>query len=184
MDLFTVQNSIAVPSTHALLIEPFRTLWNRDQTQHKEVAIREFTYIELLCSYKKSNPYSGYKDDLKKIKVANNVFPDIPDYVPDLIVEECIKMYNSLQEESSPSLRLIKAAEKAINEVESFLTTVDLTERTNSGAAVLKPVDVANAVKQLPEMSTALVRMKEKVQQELNDNSKTRGQREIGYFED
>lgn len=184
MDLFEVQNSIAVPSTHALLIEPFKSIWDRDQTPHKQQAIKEYTYIELLCSAKKSNPYAGYPESIRAQKVSNNIFPEMREWLPDMVVLEAIKMYKALQEEASPTLRLVQSAKKAVFELEKFLTDADLTERTNGGAAVFKPVDIANAVRQLPEMQNSLQKMEEKVQQELYDSSKTRGQREINAFED
>lgn len=50
--LFIVENNIAKPNTETLLIEPFKTIWERDKTKDKEQAIKEFTFIELMSSKK------------------------------------------------------------------------------------------------------------------------------------
>ena len=50
--LFIVENNIAKPNTETLLIEPFKTIWERDKTEDKGQAIKEFTFIELMSSKK------------------------------------------------------------------------------------------------------------------------------------
>lgn len=184
MDLFVVENSVAVPSTHALLIYPFKQIWDRDNTPHKAQAICEFTYIELMCSMKKSNPFSGYSEDMREKKVANNIFPNLQQWLPDSEVVEAMKVYRALQEETSPTLRIIASAQRALRKIEEFLNEVDFKERTRTNGAVYKPQDVAATVKMLPETRASLNKMREEAEQELNDNSKTRGQREINHYEE
>jgi hypothetical protein len=185
MDLFEVVNGTAIPSTHALIIEPFKTIWIRDvDIQHHAQAIKEFTFIELLCSMKKSNPYSGYAEDIRAKKVANNIWPEIVDYMPDPVMISAINTYQALQEEASPTLGLVLSAQQAIHKLKNFLNMVDMAERTKSGGPVFKPVDITNAIKSMPEAINSLEKLENKVQQELFDSTKTRSDREIGFFED
>ena len=112
MDLFIIDNGIAKPSEHALLVEPFKTIWEEDKTKIKSTAIKSFTYIELICSIKKSNPFSGYDEDIKPEKVAKEVYKD-EKYIPTELELEGIKVYKDFLEEASPTLSFYKASLKA-----------------------------------------------------------------------
>lgn len=86
--LFVVENSIAKPNTETLLIEPFKTIWERDKTKDKEQAIKEFTFIELMSSKKRSNPYAGYADNVRQEKLKAYLFEDNSEWTPDIEVEK------------------------------------------------------------------------------------------------
>lgn len=55
--LFTVENNVAIPNTETLLISPFKEVWERDKSKDKGQAIKEFTFVELMSSKKKANPF-------------------------------------------------------------------------------------------------------------------------------
>ena len=183
MNLFEIQNSVAIPSTHALLLEPFKSVWDRDHSTHKSIAIKEFTYIEFMCSYKKSNPFNGYIPEMRKVKVGEIVMSNA-DYEPDEYIKSAMALYEKLQKEASPSMVFVESCEQAVHKLQEFLQNVDFDERTNAGSAVYKPADVARAIKEAPELLNSIQKMKDKVQQELFDSVKTRGQRTVNHFED
>ena len=184
MDIFEIQNERAVPSTHSLLIEPFKTIWDNDKSKSKEDAIKKFTFIELMCSRKKSNPYIGYSEDIRYSKLAENIYGD--EFVKptdDELLKKGIEIYKQLMYEASPTLSYLEAALEAAEKVKEMMKNVDFDERTNGGAAVYKPADITNALKQTSEVVKSLVSLKEKVEAELMEDTKTRGSRDIGHFE-
>ena len=72
MDIFIVQNNIVVPTAHALLLTPFKNIWESDDSPKKDIAMAKFSYIEFMCSYKKSNPFIGYTDkNQRKLKILS-----------------------------------------------------------------------------------------------------------------
>ena len=85
--LFIVENSIAKPNTETLLISPFKEIWERDESEDKETAIKEFTFIELMSCKKKSNPYAGYSDEIRKDKLKEFLFGKDSQWSPDIEVE-------------------------------------------------------------------------------------------------
>jgi hypothetical protein len=184
MELFTLENNIVIPSTHALLTEPFKTIWEQDNSRQHVEAIKIFTYIEFVCSPKKSNPFFDIHEADRARDVRKEVWGD-PDYKPDnyLIIMEGVYKYNELLKIVSPSMRLYLAAIKALNEVTSFLNTVNLKERTVAGGAVIKPADITRAFKELPDMKKTVETLRTSVHQELEEASKTRGSREVGDYE-
>lgn len=183
MDLFTVSNGKAMPSVHALIIEPFKTIWKEDKDPAKGDAIRDFTFIELCCSPKKSNPYCGYDEDQRYQILKQELYGDAAYQLSGVVIDGITK-YEQLLDNSSPTLSLLKAALSGAEKFKNQLKSLDLTERTNSGAAVYKPRDVTNAMKDLPEMAKSIESLREKVHKELLEEGKTRSNRSIGYYEE
>lgn len=183
MDLFEVREGKAMPSTHALLIRPFKTIWEEDKTVNKEEAIRSFTFIELGCSPKKSNPYSGYDEEVRHKLLKKDLYDDEAYRLPGLVVDGIMK-YEEFLENSSPTFPLLKDALEASKKFRDQLGKIDLAERTNSGTAVYKPKDISGAFKDIPDMAKTLETLRDKVNQELLADTKTRGNREIGLYEE
>lgn len=179
-----MKNGKALPSTHALIIEPFKTIWNNDDSEGKGDAINKFTFIELMCSKKKSNPFTGYSQGQRYSKVVENVYGET-DYRPtnDPLVAKGMEIYEEFLHNASPSLTYLEAALIAAENLKNTLETIDFSERTNGGAAVYKPADITRALKETPDVVKTLEQLREKVQSELLEEAKTRGSREIGAFE-
>lgn len=183
MDLFEVKGGIVSPSIHALMISPFKEIWERDKSAKKSQAIPELTYIELSCSMKKSNLFSGYAEEIRPKKVAKQVFGR-EDWTPDSLVQEAIEQYRKLDLEASPSLAICISALGAVHKMKEFLDSYDPTERTPKGAMVIKPAEVSKTIKELPDMINSTMALRSKVEQELITEQKTKGQRQVGYYED
>ena len=183
LHLFEVRENVALPTTEALLVSPYKEIWERDTTQDKEQAIKEFTYVELCCSLKKANPFAGYDESERYTRVSENVFPDNPNYVPDELVQRAMVQYKKFQTEASPSMSFYESVVISVKKLQNFLNTVDLRERSKMGMAVYKPTDISKAASDAVNVLNNLTTLKEKVQQELFEASKTKSQRTIGAFE-
>jgi len=186
MDLFELQNNRIIPSTHALTIEPFKSIWENDTSKHKSEATKILSYVELLCSPKKSNPFAGYSEEDRPKKVKKEIFGDEkPQLEPETIssIMYATLKYRELLANSSQSYILWVSASKALDKIRHFLDTFQLDERSNGGAMVIKPRDITNAINSLPDADRTVQTYRDKIQGELNDSTKTRNQRTIGFFE-
>ena len=181
--LFIVENNIAKPNTETLLIEPFKALWERDKTPDKDVAIKEFTYIELMSSKKKSNPYAGYSDSMRSKKLAEVLFGD-PTWKPDALVEQGLAKIVEFQKEASPTYTYYISVLEATEKMKDFFTTFDINEVNDKGARVFKPNEIVMAISNTDKLLQNLHSMKEKVEQELFEQAKTRGMKQINPFEE
>lgn len=182
MDLFELNNNRAFPSMHALLIEPYKTIWETDKSEGKGQSIRWFSYIELLCSPKKSNPFYGIPEEHRSEKVKEEIFGD-KDYPIDSDLLLATMAYREHLSFSSPSYELAVAAEVAANKLKTFLLNFDPNERTPNGAMVLKPKDITLALQEIPDTIKSMSEMRAKVHEELTESSKTRNDRKIGIYE-
>jgi len=179
--LFQIENKMVSPNPETLLIHPFNEIWERDTTPEKWTALREFAYIEFMSSHLKSNPYKGYSEEIKKIKIKEDIIKD-PNWIPDDIIEEAIKKIEDFQTNGSESYGLYKSALKAKDKLQTFLEEFDLDERTNSGSLIMKPKDVTNALLDTDKVVTSLTALKKKVEEDIFDTVKTRANKIISPF--
>jgi hypothetical protein len=183
-NLFIIEDGIVKPSEVALTIYPFSDIWNRDSSLKKDIATKEFGYIEYYCSYKKDNPYYGINDDYERHqKIVKGLFPDNPDWLPDALLNDAILVYQDFQLNASPTLKHFKSARIALDTLSKFWETLDMTTKTKSGMLLHKPSDVARGLEQTATLLSKFVDLESKVQQELLSSNKTRGNRIINHFE-
>lgn len=183
MDLFVIQGNNLYPSTYALMIEPFASMWENDNDPAKHNVLRDFKFIELLCSPKKSNPFFGYSKDIRPAKVKKEVYKDEHYEISSDVIAATAK-YLELLKDSSPSYDMFDAAMSAADKLKVFLRGFNLSERTQSGGLLLKPADITRALKEIPDAAKGIEVARNKVQQELEEDAKTRNQREIGQYEE
>ena len=182
--LFIVENSIAKPNTETLLISPFKEIWDRDLTEDKEIAIKEFTFMELMSSKRRSNPYAGYSDDVRQEKLKTYLFEDTPEWVPDIEVEKGLAKIVEFQREASPTYSYYVSVLEATEKMKNFFSTFDINEVNDKGARIFKPNEIVMAISNTDKLLQNLHSMKETVEQELFEQTKTRGMKQINPFEE
>ncbi len=181
-EFFIVTNSRAFPSTHSLLIEPFKTIWETDVTEKKEEAIAIFSYVDLMCTPRKSNPFMGYRESERPAYVKKETWGNNPPRDGSRIIAAVAK-YQELLKIASPSYSLLLSARAAAETTEDFLNDIDYGLRTNSGSMLYKPKEITATLKEIPDVKRAIDLLLKRVDQELAEDSKTRNEREIGEYE-
>lgn len=180
--LFIVENKTVKPNPETLLIEPFKSIWARDTTREKVFAIEEFTYIEFVTSMKKSNPYHGYSESIKRQKVKADIITKAG-WEEDQLIKNAIKKVEEFQTEGSTTYRYFMSAKVAAEQMENFFTNFDITEANlKTGNPLYKPKDITSALIDTYKVLENLTALKEKVDQELFEFTKTKAQKEISYF--
>ena len=182
--LFIVEGNIAKPNPETLLIEPFKTIWERDTDVDKSIAIKEFTYMELMTSKKRSNPYAGYNEEMRKEKLVEMLFHRLPDWEVDSLVEQGMAQIVTFQKEASPTYSYYISVLGATEKMKQFFNEFDINEVNDKGARVFKPNEIIMAIANTDKLLQNLNSMKEKVEQELFEQSKTRGMKQINPFEE
>lgn len=182
MELFIVEDHIVRPNVEILLVPPFTELWERDKSAGKGKVLREFAFIEFMCSMKKSNPYKGYSDEQKPIKIIERIFSG-EEYEPDEVVCDAMEVYTEFQNNASPSLSFYRSALKGAKKLEDFFTTLDMNERNSREQPLHKPGEITRALKDTFDVLKTLRALEDKVAEEIYEDTKTRGGKEINPFE-
>lgn len=180
--LFTVENSIALPNTETLLISPFKEIWERDKSKDKDRAIKEFTFIELMSSKKKTNPYAGYSDEIRFEKLKQLLFDE--NWIMDFLVEQALIKVTEFQKAASPTYQYYIDSLETAEKTRKFLTTIDLSVKNGrTGNPLYKPRDVTSAIIDAEKVILTLAALKDKVEQELFESTKTKNNKQINPFE-
>jgi hypothetical protein len=182
--LFTVEERTVRPTIEALLITPFKQIWERDETKFKERAISEFSYIEFMTSQKKSNPFKGYSESIKHINVKKNCFGE-EDWEPDDLIKDGIEFIITLQTEASPTYTFLMSARKGADQMKMFFDTLDMNDvNMKTGNPLYKPREITSALKDTDDVVTKLDKLQKKVEEELFDTVAIKSGKEISPFAD
>ena len=181
--LFKIEGKLVSPNPETLLVEPFKQIWEDDKSKDKEVALKNFAYIEFMSSQLKSNPYKGYSSLVRSTKIIEDILGG-DKKILSTFVDKGISYIDKIQKDGSESYTLLMSALKAKEKLEIFLNDFDLTERTEKGMPVMKPKDVTSALLDLDKIVVSINTLKKKVEEDLFEEVKTRANKIISPFAD
>ena len=182
--LFRVEDRVVKPNDEVLQVPPFNEIWERDKSPNKEVALQEFTYIEFMTSALKTNPYRGYSEDRKSEVIKRDVV-HIDNWQPDLLVLKGMDKVKEFQREGSESYSLYLSAVVAKNKLQDFFNTFNMNKvNMKTGAPIYKPKDITAALQDLDKTIISLQSLERKVEEDLFETAKIKGQKEVSIFAD
>jgi hypothetical protein len=181
--LFIIDEKSLFPNPETLLIEPFKSIWERDRTPKKIYAIEDFSYIEFISSMKKSNPYKDYPEDRKHDVIVKEIITR-EGWEVDGLIQEGIRKLEDLQKEGSTNYNYYMAAKSAVEKMQKFFLDVDITETNEKGALLYKPRDITSALNDTERVMTNLNSLKKKVEEEVYEATKNRADKVISPFAD
>ena len=182
--LFRVEDRVVKPNDEVLQVPPFNEIWERDKSPNKEVALQEFTYIEFMTSALKTNPYRGYSED-RKAEVVKRDVVHIENWQPDLLVLKGMDKVREFQREGSESYSLYLSAVVAKNKLQDFFNTFNMNKvNMKTGAPIYKPKDITAALQDLDKTIISLQSLERKVEEDLFETAKIKGQKEVSIFAD
>lgn len=180
-EMFTFDNlnrTLELNEPSLLLIREFKALLDRDKSEHKKKAFREFTYIYLAICWK--SPYSQYSE-YERHEAALIDAEMTEEEFNDPTFREACRKYRNLQD-SSKSIKLLNAARMAADQfAEYFETIIDLNERDQNGKPVFSAEKVMKEMAQLSKVHEQLVALEAQVKQELEVQSGTRANVDEGF---
>jgi len=180
--LFKVEGKVVMPTTEALITEPFKTIWERDDSEHKGVAMTEFAYIEFMESHLKSNPFAGYERNKRHVAILEN--KNLPeDWQPDEFVCGGQAWMKAFMTDGSETFTYYLSVRNGAEKLKKFFDTFDMDERNpKSFMPVWKPADITRSMKDTEEVLNKLDAIKKKVQKELFETTRRKGDKEISAF--
>jgi hypothetical protein len=183
--LFTVESKVVSPTTQSLLISPFKELWNRDTTKDKMYAIEDFSYIEFMASIRKSNPYSGYSEDQRADKIIKDIITRAEWDQEDPLILKGIEKLKEFQAEASVTYNYYMSAKVAAEKMQQFFINFSMNQiNERTGAPVFKPRDITSALNDTSRVLENLNTLREKVDNEVFEEVKKKGQKIVSPFAD
>lgn len=179
MNLFKFDNYQVIISPEALNLKAFRTIWTRDRTSGKNIALKELSYLYFFC-----DPRSEYQyivdDNDRSIKVIQDIGFD-KKWKIDNELQNAIILYKELV--NTTSALLLQDCRCAVDKVRETLRNIDMKEEVD-GKRINTPATVLKSVKEAVDLIGALDNIERKIKQELINNGKMRGSGEKTISDD
>lgn len=177
-ELFDIVGGDVVLNPQSLYIKPFRDIWKRDKDPNKEQATNEISYVVFLLH--NLSPYNSYPEEIRDTMVKKDVFGDI-DYHIDTVVEEALDKYAEFQ--NTTNTRLLDSAKKAAEELSNYFRSVNFSMLDERGKPMYSARELASNLSAVGNIIKSLSALEKQVRREQLEDTKVKGQTEIGDYE-
>lgn len=179
MKLFKYEGYQLHISEEAMLLSPFKTLWKRDHTKDKHIALQELGYI-----YFMEDPRSDYQiyidkqERAKQIRAGEGISDD---WNPDKAVIAAMDFYASFKSESALLAEDVRAA---ISNLREYIKTIDLNAVDNNGKPIYTLNTYTAALTQIPKLIVSLDEAEKTISRDVVTSDNVRGATDKAMFED
>lgn len=179
MKLFKYEGYKIVIEPEALLLKPFRQIWQRDRTVNKDKAMMELGFIYFFCDSRSDYQYLTDEEQRKEAIKEGEGLP--PKWEPDKVVLAAMEFYSSFK---SASELLLEDTRYAVDKLRKLLREIDLTQTDDKGKPIYTLNTITATIKQVPSLVKDLDEAERALAKESINSGKMRGQGEKTIFED
>jgi len=156
----------------ALLVRPIRELFQKDKSKKKEEFWKQISYLWFMCDPRSSYMYLVNEEErAKEIKMQEGLGED---WNPPELLRDAMTIYRK-QTITSAAI-LLEGMRKGIDKLSKFLGETTFSDKTVAA--------MTNALKQIPELSKALVEAEKSLAKDFEIDDKARGNASKAVGED
>ena len=177
--LFKYEGYKVTISEEAILLKPFKAIWNRDKTKTKDRALSELSFIYFFC-----DPRSDYQylvEDTNRLEEIKKGTGMPSNWKPDKLIDEAIEFYNKFKPTSA---LLLEDTRYAVDKLRKLLRDINLEEKDDKGKPIYTLNTITATIKQIPSLIKDLDEAERTLSSEMQQKGKMRGQGEKTIFED
>lgn len=163
----------------ALMLSPFKEIWDRDSSPDKIIAKQELAFL-----YFMGDPRSDYQyiiDEKERIKEIKKGEGMPSNWKPDKVVKHALEFYNSFKPASAGLLEDTRAV---VDKLRNLLKKINLDERDDKGKPVHTIASITATIKQIPGLVKDLDEAEKTLAKDIISEAKARGSQDKGVFED
>ncbi len=179
MTLFELKNYEVQFSPQALMLAPFKEIWNNDSSKDKETANKEMAYVYYMAD-NRSN-YMYVLDDDERSDLIRQALELDDDWIKSEYIDEAIVYYKKMSE--TTSTKLLESTRGVIHKISHFLDTIDPNERDKANKPVFNISQIVASVEKMPKLIKAMNDIEREVIKEKELKGQA-GNRETGLFDD
>lgn len=179
MKLFKYEGYKIVIEPEALLLKPFRQIWQRDRTVNKDKAMMELGFIYFFCDPRSDYQYLTDEEQRKEAIKEGEGLPT--KWEPDKAVLAAMEFYNNFK---SASALLLEDTRYAVDKLRKLLREIDLTQTDDKGKPIYTLNTITATIKQVPSLVKDLDDAEKAIAKESMATGRMRGQGEKTLMED
>jgi uncharacterized protein YoxC len=179
MKLFKYEGYKVIISEEALLLKPFKDIWNRDKSKNKSTALQELGFI-----YFMEDPRSDYQYivDINERQKAIMEGEGLSDkWKPDKLIKEAMKFYETFK---STGALLLEDTRFAVDKLRKLLRDIDLSKTDDHEKPIYTLNTITSTIKQIPDLIKELDNAERAITTEMKSGSRMRGSGEKTLFDD
>ena len=163
----------------ALLLKPFKQIWQRDRSQNKDKAMMELGFIYFFCDPRSDYQYLTDEEQRKQaIKEGEGLSEK---WEPDKVVLDAMEFYNSFKPTSA---LLLEDTRFAVDKLRKLLREIDLTQTDDKGKPIYTLNTITATIKQVPSLVKDLDEAERSIAKEIAQSDKVRGAQSKSIYED
>ena len=177
--LFHFENYEVEIEPEAIMLKPFKVLWNRDRRVGHSMAKQELAYI-----YFMGDPRSDYQyivdEEIRSQEVIQGL--GMPEsWKPDKLVKQALEFYKTFKPMSAG---LLEDTRYAINNLREMLRSTDFDERDEKGKPVHTLASITSTIKQIPTLVKELDEAERALAKDIAQETRARGSQVKSILED
>lgn len=177
--LFEYENYEVTVEPEAIMLAPFKALYDRDKRKDKSLAKQELAFI-----YFMGDPRSDYQylidREVREAEVIRGL--GMPEgWKPDEAVKRALDFYESFKPVSAG---LLEDTRVAVDKLRKMLRDIDLDERDERGKPVHTLSTITQTIKQIPGLVKDLDEAERTLSRDIVAEAKARGSQNKSLFED
>ena len=168
--LFKYEGYSVTVEPEAIMLAPFKAIWDRDKRKDKSMAMQELAYI-----YFMSDPRSDYQylvdEEVRKEEVIKGLGMPTK-WKEDDVIKRALKFYESFKPTSAG---LLEDTRIAVNKLRQLLRNIDLEETDDKGRPVYTLNTITATIKQIPGLVKDLDEAERTLSKDIIQEAKARG---------
>lgn len=177
--LFKYEGYTVTIEPEAIMLAPFKAIWERDKDENKSTAMQELAYI-----YFMGDPRSDYQylvdEEVRRDEVVKGL--GMPAYWKE---DDVIKRAKTFYESFKPtSAGLLEDTRIAINKLRQLLRNIDLEETDDKGRPVYTLNTITATIKQIPALVRDLDEAERTLSKDIIQEARARGSQTKAIGED
>lgn len=179
MNIFEIVNGQVTFSPQALMIKPFKEIWDADKSKDKPMATMEMAYV-----YYMADERSDYMYILDKGERHDQILSDLDfkkTWKKKPYIDTAVEYYVRLSE--TTSTRLLTSTRNVIEKISGFLDTIDVNERDiRSNKPIHDITKITGSVEKIPKLIKALNEIEKEIIKEKELKAQS-GNKIVGMFD-
>ena len=168
--IIDLKDSKIIVAPECLVIEPFKSVWEKDKSKDKTYAFNVIKYTWYFASFK--SPFFQHSNTDRSKLILDHIIKD-DKFKITRELEDCIAVYEKIH--TTPSMKLFKAVQESIGKMEEFFKTAEYNEDSIT--------KIQKAIIDMPKMQEAVQAALDNCNKESSKGDKVRGDAELGLFE-
>jgi len=168
--IIDLKDNIIIVAPECLVIEPFKSIWEKDKSKDKTQAFNMIKYTWYYASFK--SPFFQHSNSDKHKLIVDHILKE-PKFKMTQDLLDCINMYDKIH--TTPAMRLFRAVQESINKMEEFFKNVEYDEDSIT--------KIQKAIIDMPKMQEAVQAALDNCVKEQSKGDRVRGGATVGLFE-